>query len=274
MMRNILLMAILLLFPCTQYADAPSNAPVEFVVVVPSYNNEKYCIGNLESIFNQTYPYFTVYYINDCSTDKTGQQVDDYIKSRKLEHKCTVVHNETRKGALANLYNTIIKIEPHKVVVSVDGDDRLANSHALEVVASVYADKNVWMTYGDYVFDPLIWTSNNNYIPESVAKTRGFRSHPWVTSHLRTFYAKLFQNIEKEDLLLNGQFYQMAWDLAMMFPMLEMASQGHFRFIPQALYIYNAANPLNDFRVNNGLQVQLENHLRNKPAYPALEQLF
>src|ERR1700730_12157659 len=84
MIWNILLMAFLILFPRMQYADvveATTNPedPIEFVIVIPSYNNEKWCIGNLESVMTQTYPHFTVCYINDCSSDKTGELVDQYV---------------------------------------------------------------------------------------------------------------------------------------------------------------------------------------------------
>lgn len=52
-------------------------------------------------------------------------------------------------------------------------------------------------------------------------------------------------------------FYRMAWDQAMMFPMLEMS--GHrAKFISDVPYIYNAANPINDCKVDRQLQRSLE----------------
>jgi hypothetical protein len=41
----------------------------------------------------------------------------------------------------------------------------------------------------------------------------------------------LFKKIKKEDLLYEGEFVLMSWDIAMMFPMLEMESKGHIAFI-------------------------------------------
>ena len=250
------------------------SAPTEFVVVVPSYNNEKWCIKNLTSIVKQSYPHWRLYYIDDASTDKTGQLVDNFIKKRSLQSKCTIIHNEKRQGSLANIYEAIHKIEPHKVILIVDGDDRLAHSQALDILASVYADKNVWLTYGNFVSDPAGWGSCCEFIPPSLSHARGFRTNRWVFGHLRTFYAKLFQLIKKEDLQLKGEFFPMTGDMAFMFPMAEMASQDHIRFIPDTLYIYNVANPINDHRVNEPLLKSLDGHIRNMALYQALEKLF
>ncbi len=67
-----------------------------------------------------------------------------------------------------------------------------------------------------------------------------------------------------------GAFYCMAWDQAMMFPMLEMS--GHrAKFISEVLYIYNAANPLNDCKVDRQLQRSLETVIRMQKRYDRLE---
>ena len=96
-----------------------SNGQPELVVLVPSYNNEGYCYPNLNSIAQQNVP-FRVIYINDCSTDKTGQFVDFYTHINKFESQCTVIHNEKRVGALANLYKIIHTLPDHAIVVLVD----------------------------------------------------------------------------------------------------------------------------------------------------------
>jgi glycosyltransferase involved in cell wall biosynthesis len=257
------------------FSALPVPEALEFVIVIPSYNNEKWCIENIASCLNQTYPYFTVYYIDDCSRDRTGELVERYVTSRRLGAKCTIIHNTERRGALANLYSTISMIDPKKIVVTVDGDDTLESPEVLTKLAAVYADRSVWMTYGNYKRNiPPYYFSCCEPFPQAVAKHRTFRSYKWVASHLRTFYAGLFQRIKKEDLLWKGKFFPMTWDLAFMMPMLEMASRGHFRFIKDVLYVYRITNPLNDFRVNEPLQRNLDEYIRKKPPYPALEILF
>lgn len=248
--------------------------PVEIVVVVPSYNNERFCEENVELIAKQTYPHFSIYYIDDASTDKTGELVENYVKTHGLEKKCTIVHNKERKGVLENIYNAVHQIDPEKVVVLVDGDDWLAHDKVLERVAKAYENKKIWLTFGTLqtaIGRELVCRTP---FPEDVIKNCTFRTHDWVSSHLKTFYAKLFQKIKKEDLQKEGKFFPMSGDMAIMFPMLEMASRGHFEHIKEVLYIYNTFNPLSDFQVNISLQRELALYIRRLPPYKPLKKLF
>src|SRR5262249_2335987 len=146
-----------------------THKTIEFVVVIPSYNNEKWCIQNLESVVNQAWPHFTIIYINDCSTDSTGQLVKEFVRAKKLESKCTVICNKERKGALCNLYDAISTIAAHKVVVTVDGDDTLAHQYVLHTIAAEYAKKDIWLTYGNWRSDPIGYKSPCEAIPSHIA---------------------------------------------------------------------------------------------------------
>lgn len=260
--------------------EQQKKSTIEFVVVIPSYNNEKWVIKNLQSIVRQSYRNWKIYYIDDSSSDQTGQLVDNFIEEHKIAHKCTVIHNKVRKGALANLYNAINDIAPEKVIVDLDGDDRLADPFVLEYLASIYSEKPVndphavWLTYGSFKSDPPGYIPHLREFPETIMKAKTFRSYRWISSHLKTFYAKLFHLIKRDDLLWNGNFFPMASDLAIMFPMLEMASKGHIHFVKKVVHIYNVANPLQDRKVDNQLQVQLEHVIRSKRAYKAVKTLF
>jgi glycosyltransferase involved in cell wall biosynthesis len=251
------------------------SSSVRFFVFIPSYNNEQWCIKNLESVFCQTYHNWEIYYVNDCSQDRTGELVEKYIKMRGMAHKCHVVHNQTRLKAMANYYEAIRNIDPKKVVVSLDGDDFLAHKGVLQKLADVYKDHNVWMTYGTYRCDPPGLGCVCAPLPETVMRQRLFRCYPWVTSALRTFYAGLFQKIKKEHFMYRGDFVASACDLAMMFPMLEMASQGHIRYIKEVIYIYNRNNPISDDRADPFLQIKTDLWIRSmQPMYEPLNSLF
>src|SRR5205085_2891368 len=65
-------------------------------------------------------------------------------------------------------------------------------------------------------------------------------------SHPRTFYAWLAKKIKLKDLIWKGSFIPTTpiIDKMLMFPMMEMAGQGHFKFIPDFLYQYNRTNSL------------------------------
>ena len=248
--------------------------PIEFVVVITSYNNEKFYERNLDTLVNQKleWPYEVVY-VNDCSHDRTGPLVDEYIKEHKLENLVRVIHNEQNVGALENLYNVIHACPDHKIIVTIDGDDFTAGDHILARIAKEYEDENTWMTYGQLAYYPENCGSFCEEIPAWVKETNSFRQYKWVTSQPRTFRAGLFKRIKKEDLLYEGKFYPMAWDLAIMYPMLEMAAKGHIRFIPDVLYYYNHHNPISDHNKNKDLQMKMTMDVVNKKPYKALESL-
>ena len=80
----------------------------KFVVVVPGYNNRQWYARNLGSIFAQHYAGgFRVIYIDDASSDGTGELVQEYIAERNSEPLVTLTRNPFRMGALQNLYNAI-----------------------------------------------------------------------------------------------------------------------------------------------------------------------
>ena len=250
----------------------------EFTVVIPSYNNgrnhEYMCIKNLESVFAQTYPKFSVVYIDDCSTDDTGAIVDSFVREHHLENKIKVIHNTERKGALRNLYEVIHALDPHTIVVQVDGDDMLANSKVLEYQAKVFSDQSVWISIGSYKTFPGNEVKLVAPVPKKVLKSGDFRSYHFCWYPLRTFYAKLFQLIDKEDLLYKEQFYPVCWDEAMMRPMLSMASPSHVGWSREVLYLYYLNNPISDFKINKTLMKECGGEILSKPPYKSVVSLF
>lgn len=275
-----LLVVVCVLFSDTVYADyynpfiQDHSSPPEMVVLITSYNNEKFFYRNLDSVVHQKIKTpFRIIYVNDCSTDKTGPLVDSYIRTHGLESLVTVIHNEKRVGALANLYNVIHTLPDHVLVVQVDGDDFLAHDRAIERIAQEHMDKNVWLSCSQLMYYPEgnngSWLSEE--FPQYVLDNNSFRSYKWVTYHVKTFYAGLFKRIKREDLLHNGEFFPMTWDFAIMFPMLEMASRGHISFIPDILYVYNHHNPIGDRNTNAMLQRQLGGVICAMPKYDPIE---
>ncbi len=244
------------------------------VIIIPSYNNQKYCKKNLESVFKQHYQNYRVVYIDDCSTDKTYELVTQTITDYQQWDRVTLVKNKKRCGALENLYNTIHACQDYEIIITVDGDDWLENLDVLARINQEYQDPDVWLTYGQFRFWPA---GNKGYCREISAeaiKNGNIRRCCGLATHLRTFYAGLFKRIKVEDLQHAGKFFPVTWDKAMMAPMLEMASPNHFRFIPDVLYVYNFINPLSDARLHGNLQNKLTAIIFRQPCYQPLDVLM
>jgi len=249
-----------------------------FVVVIPSYNNELYVQRNLESVFFQEYKNYRVIYIDDCSTDKTYEKASQIAEGRSV--KIQIIRNKTNKKALHNLFDVIHSLRDDEIVLLLDGDDWLSHTNVLRELNCYYNDPNVWLTYGQYVTypdyeigicrEPIF----KRYLKNGNLRKVGLFSKDtdWFFSHLRTFYAGLFKKIKKEDLLYEGKFFSSAWDLAILFPMCEMARE-HAVFIPKVLYIYNRETPFNDDKLRQKEQYELNKYIRSLPSYPRLTHL-
>lgn len=239
------------------------------VIVIPSYNNAKWYKRNLESVFNQKYSNYRICYVDDASTDGTGELVQEFVQKEGMDKKVILVRNQSRLGAMENFYKTIHRyIRDHEIVVSLDGDDWLYNNHVLQTINNTYAKGNIWLTHGTLIEWPQKVVSWSQSIPKKIVRKNAFRSFR-CPSHMRTFYAWLFKKIRKEDLMIDGKFFPMTCDMAQMFPMIEMAGERH-AFIKKITYVYNVGTPLNDNKVNAQLQRDLDVIIRNMPPYERL----
>lgn len=241
----------------------------KFVIVIPSYKNEQWCERNIRSTLTQNYTNYRVIFTDDCSPDNTFNKVTEIVNGHPNANKVTLIRNTERKGALANLYNMIHSCRDDEIILTLDGDDWLAHENVLQKLNQVYSSGEVWMTYGQYKNSTDGAHGCAQQYPDHIINGNAFRGHIWSASHLRTFYTWLFKKINKDDLMLDGNFYVMTWDFAIMFPMLEMAGPRS-RFLSDILYIYNLENPINDHKVNVQMQQNLDRLIRSKPRYEKL----
>jgi hypothetical protein len=253
--------------------NIPSPAEKPMVIIIASYNNKDWYKLNLDSVFRQNYTNYRIIYIDDASTDKTGDLVEKHIKEKHQENRVTLIKNKKNLKALANIYSAIHEFsKDNEIVVVIDGDDWLAHDHVFALLNKVYQDPNVWMTYGQFLWCPEGDLGFCSPFPQNIIDSRDFRNYTWVSSHLRTFYSGLFKKIKFEDLTDKDGFFPVTCDLAIMFPMLEMASP-RICFIPDVLYVYNRMTPLNDDKVRFDRQIHYTNICRNKPKYSALAKI-
>ena len=252
--------------------DYQPKEELHIAVVIISYNNKQWYERNLASIYAQDYKNYSVMYVDDASPDKTGELVKHYVEQQNQGHRTTVLINKTNIGTCANWYQAIHLLDPKTVVVSVDGDDWFSAKTALSLINKVYNKYDVLMTYGSYESYPNKnqFAQMGKQVPTHVIATNSFRDYKWVTSHLRTFKAGLFQRIQKEDLFYQGEFLRRSPDLGLMFPLLEMAG-FRAKFIPDTLYVYNCQTPANEFKIYNQADIKAAStHIRASKRYSPL----
>lgn len=295
---------------CCSYSKASTKSTITqktIVVIVPSYNTEKWCHRTLESILFQHYDNYRVIFIDDSSIDNTLHCIHSFLQSRKIHftsitfddshvrlqkaadsfkkqilnaqpQKWTIVHNKNRCLALENIYRGIHSCPDDVIIALIDGDDWLAHPNVFREINQIYSKKNVWLTHGSFTEYPSFHSSSKSNwawstpIPTNIIQRNLFRNY-FVPAHLRTFYAALFKKIDIKDLLYKDNFLATTGDVAIMIPMIEMAGERH-HFMRKINYIYNTSNALNDRKIKPKLQEQLVHFIRKKQRYTRIYSLF
>jgi len=246
------------------------NGERRIVVVIGSYNNKQWYKKNLDSLFNQNYQNYRIIYIDDCSKDGTGDLVQAYIKEQGQEHRVLLIKNSERRYKMANMYRAYHLCNDRDLLIELDGDDWVCHNDVLARYNEIYSDPNVWMTYGHYSKWPNGEPQYMNEIPDTIIQSNSFRKFKgrcW--EGLRTYYAWLVKQIKVEDFLYKGRFMARTSDVAIMFPMFEMAG-SRFKLLTEMMMQHNNASNLNDYKVDGRLQYETYLNLMRRLVYQPL----
>ena len=240
------------------------NQNLLFNIIVPLFNAEQYIEKCLKSILKQSYKRFQVQVVDDCSSDSSYEIASSICEVNK---NFKIFKNSRRIGALnniSNLLDTKIKEPSSTVDLIIDGDDYLYSGDVLNIVKEKYLETNCLITYGSHISSKGI---QGKKYPRLIREFNLFRKYFWYGSHLRTFRHDLWLAINHQDLLnIKKEYYPVAWDLAMMFPMLEMAGKRQ-EFISEILYVYNDNNPISDHKIKRKEQILAAKDIRKKQIY-------
>ena len=247
-----------------KYFESKEKEEFLFNIIVPLFNAENYIEKCLNSIIRQSYKNFQVQIVDDCSTDNSFE-----IASRicNKHQNFQINKNLCRLGALnniSNLLNKKIKNPSKTIDILVDGDDYLYSGDVLNILNEKYKKTNCLITYGSHLSSKGV---QGRKYPSFVRNLNLYRQYFWYASHLRTFRHDLWLSIKPYDLLdKNGKYFSVAWDLAIMFPMLEMAGIRQ-EFLSEVLYVYNDKNPISDHRIRRKDQILAAKEIRKKTKY-------
>ena len=238
----------------------------KFKIIVAFYNVEKWIETTIKSVLGQSYDNYECILINDMSSDESSSICHRLVGDNT---KFKIIDNDIKKCSLENIHNAIHEhTDGQDIVVILDGDDFLANADSLEHLNKVYNAEDCWVTYGSYMnLSNRLRGKFSKPIPQEVIENNSFRQHEWCTSHLRSFRSFLFKEIRQDSLQdKSNKFFDFAGDLAIMFPLLELA--GHrSTYVDKILYIWNDLNELNEHKRDNSRQLLVESMIRRKERY-------
>lgn len=239
-----------------------------FRIVIVGWRVGKYIERCLKSVIDQDCKDWTAFLVLDPSDDDSYEVA---LRVSKDDDRIKICYNSHQAFATANIVYAIKQqtCQDDDVIVTLDADDWFASPSTLSIVKRYYdAQPDLLVTHGSWVSFPNPAANTNNAPYSTEDWQKGIRRVNWRASHLRTFKYKVWKNVRDEDLKgPDGLYARVAWDLAIMFPMLEMAGQNRVKFVPEAIYVYNQESPFNDGKMRLQEQMQFADYFAAKPPY-------
>lgn len=128
-------------------------------IIMPSYNTERYIADSIASILGQTYPYWELIIVDDCSTDDTVLIISDFLQDKRIR----LLQNENNSGAAVSR-NYALREAKGKWIAFLDSDDTW-ESQKLEKQITFMESNGYKFTCTDYRIQlngewiPYVYTS-------------------------------------------------------------------------------------------------------------------
>jgi glycosyltransferase involved in cell wall biosynthesis len=241
-----------------------SSSSVRINLIIPFRNIESYISTCCDSITSQHYTNYRVFFVDDCSNDESVSLIP---KNKNF----IVIKNSERKFALMNICETLLSFEfgNEDIIAILDGDDALAHNYVFSLLSKTYQTENCLLTYGSYSYFNSWQGIGEGY---TMGEFNNIRGSIWKASHLKTFKYKLFKEYLRQDPNLlhmqtsDHQYYKMTYDMALMFPLLEISGYKKCFHINDIIYLYRIY-PGNDHNVDRTQQYSIEQELRRKNMF-------
>lgn len=234
---------------------------MKITVITPGFNAQSNIDKYLAGLLEQTNNNWDLYFVDDCSTDRTVEFVEKM--SKNVPEKIHICKNAEKKYALKNIYDTmqLIRNQETGIVAIIDADDCLCNPDAFQMIADEYEkDSNL-----DCLWTAHRWDTDGKNISRDLPKKINPYQYPWVTSHMKTFRSDVFYKISEDNFKDNdGNWFVRGYDQALYLPILFLSRER--KYLDKVCYQYNikspSISPKQRAEDSNGAQVRTVNLIR------------
>ena len=138
-------------------------------VVIPFYNDKEYIEQSVNSVLNQTFPYFEILIIDDGSKDEESLIKLDEIA--KIDKRIKVFHKENEGLSATRDYGASKSIDTAKYLMFLDSDDLLEVTFLETAYWTLETNKDAGWAYSDSIgFDANNYTWNKWFDSEKMKK--------------------------------------------------------------------------------------------------------
>jgi len=107
-------------------------------IVIPLFNAEDYIVETLQSVMNQTYTYWEILIVDDCSTDSSIRVIEEFVNDKRVK----IIHSEKNFGGPAKPRNIGVAQANGEYIAFLDADD-LWSSDKLETQIDIMLSNNL-----------------------------------------------------------------------------------------------------------------------------------
>ncbi len=170
-------------------------------IVMPSYNTAKYITETIESVLNQTYPFWELIIVDDCSTDDTDRVVKPYLENERVRY----LKNNYNSGAAVSR-NYALREAKGKWIAFLDSDD-VWLPEKLEKQIEFMLTNNYHFSYTNYEEIDEESKPLNVFVtgPKKITK-QGMFNYCWMGCLTVMYDAEVVGVIQIEDIKKNNDY--------------------------------------------------------------------
>lgn len=204
-----------------------------FVFVAPMFNASATLARMLHSLYGQSYENWRLILIDDVSIESHKDRCSEILDSfAQHGDRVTLIENESKQWEVANVLQGINLCAERDIICRIDADDWLTDLDALAILNQVYS-----ATGADAVWTAHRWGFTDQNISAALPPGANPYTHPWVSSHLKTFRKSLITDVRDENFRgENGEYIKRAGDQAIYLPVLHRAKKRVY--VPRVMYHY------------------------------------
>lgn len=246
---------------------------IAFWVFVPVFNFEQYLEECICSLYNQTYKKYNVVLINDASTDRSQDIIDNWVKKFKdAGIEVYLITNKKNMGPAYTKWQAIQFVRENAnlndIFTIVDGDDFFCNKSALELIFQKYLTSKCLFTYGSAI-------GEYNEKVEMVKDISSIRNPntKFLYQHPRSCLVYLLHHFLEGDFQDRlGNWLIRVTDRQFIFKCIELAGLDRVSIIEPVIYNYRSHSGNIRNKVNNEYKKEIERHIAATSSNEVLKE--